>query len=129
MFFKKNSFSPSKTPITPDTFPEPDSYFCEESSEIEQRICDFLDSNEIFYKSPVDKMYDYFDQKREEMSKSTSLSSVSSNLNRGKFISCDEGQWGINENRGKACFETPIKNKKKNGLHLTLSVRKTISEI
>ena len=128
MFCKKNSFSPSKMASTPEVFPEPYSCFteAEESSEMEQRICDFLDSNQIFSKSPVDKMYDYFDKKREEMSKSTSMLSLNSTPNRGKFISCDEGQWGMNEERGDSCFDTPMKNRK---LHLTLSMRKNNSNV
>lgn len=100
--------------------------------EQELRIYEFLDSHEIFYKSPIDKMYDYFDKRREELSRSNSFSLESSEEKLSVFCknsaksleNCNNDE--IIEGSSKSCTQTPLKCKKK--LNLTLNVRKNLSE-
>ena len=118
------AFASYESSSSSENFPENDEKVPDFTTNIEQRICDFLDSHQIFYKSPIDKMYDYFDQKREEVSRSSSMSHLTTNeptFNRKKVISCDEGEWVQHEDITNISTETPLKlRKKKMNLHLTL---------
>jgi len=121
--------------FSPSVFQEPEPLDLVLPSEIEQRIYEFLDSKQVFYKSPIDKMYDYFDRKREEVVRSASMLSLCSNeeknINRKKVSSCEEGQWG-NEDEEKSnngvSHQTLMKNRTIK-LHLSLNLRKNHSEI
>lgn len=128
---KKSSQSPSMSPFTAFFEDTDDKYEFEMPSALEQRIYDFLESQQVFPKSPIDKMYDYFDRKREEVVRSSSMISLptseQNSVNRPKLTSCDEGMWGINQRN----ITTGSPNLKaiKGKFHLQLNIRKSHSEI
>ena len=131
---KKSSLSPSMSPFTAFLEDTDDKYEFDMPSALEQRIYDFLESQQIFPKSPIDKMYDYFDRKREEVVRSSSMislpSSEQNSVNRPKLISCDEGMWGINQRSiTNASNGSPNLKAIKGKFHLQLNIRKSHSEI
>lgn len=128
---KKSSQSISMSPFTACFEDTDDAYEFELPSALEQRIYDFLESQQIFPKSPIDKMYDYFDKKREEVVRSSSMislpSSEQNSVNRPKVTSCDEGRWGMSQRN--STNGSPNLKAIKGKLHLQLNIRKSHSEI
>lgn len=132
MLHKKAAQTRELLANTPDLLPIHRLEDFEAPCDQELRIYEFLDSHEIFYKSPIDKMYDYFDKRREELSRSNSFSLSSSEEKLSVFCKSPALSLGngindeIVEGNSKSCTQTPLKSKKK--LNLTLNVRKNLSE-
>lgn len=75
--------------------------FEQDLDETEQRIADFLESNGIHYKNPLDKYYDYMDKLREQKNSNESLSSSKS---IGQSSDGNESDKLDKEEKKKQCF-------------------------